>query len=425
MSGADVICNIRECNKQDISCATLICNLPECIKHKILIYLPIKDAIKTCILSKNWRHTWSTIPDLIVDYSVNSNPHQNHGREEESRNEKFVDQLFSCHRGNLNKFKLSGLELGMVDIKPWMQILSQKQISELILEACTNKFEVSFGIDCCLKLKVLVLSRCFIALPLKFDGFKLIHTIDLRDCSSFQKSTIERLISLCPLLEKLKFKPTCYDDEVIQIHSSNLRELTIYGKNVHVSLLTPGLCTAYFVTTSRTIGLRGNIIKLPINIYDIEPCDAFCYFLKYPSTLNYLTTMIMILESPEHRLYFAYESIQRVPMLQKLVAYLEPSHIPSGYKIRGKTLPCLKEATIIPYENSEVVMFEFAEFLLSCSPLLERITIRGEVNDCEVSKLNEIRKLSTTAEIIFHKSCFNADGKFEGCCCSMCDIVAW
>ncbi|KAJ3708267.1 hypothetical protein LUZ61_011972 [Rhynchospora tenuis] len=422
MSSADVICSIQECNKQDISSATLICNLPECIKHKILVHLPIKNAVRTSILSKNWRHTWSTIPDLIVDCSINSNPHQNHGREEESSNEKFVDRLLSCHRGNLNKFKLSGLELSMVDIKPWMQILSQKQISELILEAYTNKFVVSFGIDFCLKLKVLVLSRCFIHLPLEFDGFKLIHTIDLRDCSSLQKS-IERLISLCPLLEKLKFKPICYEDEVIQIHSTNLRELTIYGKNVQVSLLTPGLCAANFVTTSRTVGLRGNIIKLPIHIYDIEPCGAFCFFLKYPSTLNYLTTMIMILEPSEHQIYFAYESIRRVPMLQKLVAYLEPSHISSGYKIQGKTLPCLKEATIIPYQNS--VVFEFAEFILSCAPLLERLTIRGDMKDCEVSKLNEIHKLSTKAEIIFHKSCFNADGKFEGCCCSMCDIVAW
>ncbi|KAJ4817489.1 F-box family protein [Rhynchospora pubera] len=117
----------------------ILCNLPECIKQKILIYLPIKEAVRTSILSKSWRHTWSTIPDLVVDCGIHSNVHQNIGNEEELTT-TFVDKLFSCHKGNLYKFKLSGVKPDIVFHVRWIETLSQKHVSELILENDTDKF---------------------------------------------------------------------------------------------------------------------------------------------------------------------------------------------------------------------------------------------------------------------------------------------
>ncbi|KAJ4748259.1 FBD-associated F-box protein [Rhynchospora pubera] len=424
-SDADIIGNLPEYIKKDTSGANIICNLPECIKHKILVYLPINEAVRTSILSKSWQHIWCTIPDLVVDCNINRIFYQNIGDKEESMDEKFVNQLFSCHKGNLHKFKFSGLKSGMVDTASLMQILSQKQINELILEASPDDFVLVSGINLCLKLKLLMLSRCFIYLPVEeFDGFRLLHTVDLKDCSFLQKGITE-LVSLCPLLEKLKFKALSSEDDDIQIHAPNLRELTICGKFAQVSLVTPNLCTINFVRTFRTVGLRGNFIRLPICINDILCYDGFCYFLqKHPPTLNYLTMMIMILEPTEHQIHFANLSFRRVPMLQKLIIYLEPiKPLSSAYKIQDKILPCLREATIIPFRNSEAVL-EFAEYILSCSAVLQRLTIRGDMKDCEVSKLNKISKLSTKTEIIFTIPCFSAEGKFEGCCCSMCNIVA-
>ncbi|KAJ4768513.1 F-box family protein [Rhynchospora pubera] len=412
---------LSECIIQDISSDVLICDLPECIIHKILIYLSIKEAVKTSILSKSWRYTWSTIPNLVVD---NSNSHQNHSDEEESRIEKFVNQLLTCHRGNLHKFKLSGLTSLVTE--PWIQILSQKQINELILEAHPYKFVVIFYTNFCLALKVLVLSRCLVYLPLNFDGFKLLHTIDLRNCR-FRLKGITEFVSFCPLLKKLTFKLP-YDDEVIIIDSLNLEELTIYGKFTEIYLLTPKLCIVNFVTTDRTVELRGNLIKLHVYIKDILSYGASCFFLqKYPPSLNYLTMMVMILSSSEYQTYYARQLFQEVPKLQRLIVYLEPgdpSSVSISYKIQDQIFPCLVEATIIPFFSS-VTVYECAEFILRCAPLLKRLIISCEMKDCEVSKLNGIRKLSTKVEIIFGKSCVTSEGKFEGCCCSMCDIVAW
>ncbi|KAJ4748278.1 F-box/RNI-like superfamily protein [Rhynchospora pubera] len=427
--------------KQDTFGNDTIGNLPECIKHKILVYLPIKEAVRTSILSKSWRHTWSTIPDLVIDNSIKSNSHQNKGNLEESRNEKFVNQLVSCHKGNLHKFKLSGKKLCGFLPSRWMQTLSQKQISELILEAeIEERLHIGGnGFSCCLKLKVLVLSRCVFILPSEFDGFRLLHTLDIRDCIAI-KMDISTLVSLCPLLEKLTLKPTF--DQVIKINAPNLRELTIYGKFYLVSLLTPNLCIAKFVTlqsvtkaTSRTVGIQGNLIKQPVYIYGIKSskpengilsCSTFCYFLwDYPPTLQYLITMVVILEPSEY--YIAHKLLGGVSFLQKLVLYLEPvdpSSVSKVNKVQDKIFPRLREATIIPFSSSEIV-FEFTESILRNAPILENLTVKGEMKDSEIFKLNEIPKLSAKAEIIFCKSYFCADGKFQCCCCPQCDIVVW
>ncbi|KAJ1703803.1 hypothetical protein LUZ63_003582 [Rhynchospora breviuscula] len=367
---------------------------------------------------------------------INSNSHENDSNEGSS-NIKFVDRLLSCHKGNLHKFKLSATKLGSPSkaLKMLMETLLQKNISELILEAHLDEHFIIIGsIKYCLKLKVLVLSGCFMFLSLQnFDGFRLLHTIDVKDCTIMPKD-INALVSNSPLLKKFKFKPHFLYEEVFQIRSSSLRELTIYEKFVQIFLLTPNLCIANFVTpqslkvNSRTVGLRGNFIKLPVYINNILSYSACCYvFQKYPPTLNYLTTMVMILDSSEQCFYSTNRLFRQVPTLQKLIIYLEPvdsSSVSGAYKIQDKLFPCLREATIIPFFSSQTV-FEFAKILLSNAPLLERLMVRGEMKDCEVSKLNKIPKLSTKAEIKFSKSCFCVEGKFQGCCCSVCDVMAW
>jgi hypothetical protein len=68
---------------------------------------------------------------------------------------------------------------------------------------------------------------------------------------------------------------------------------------------------------------------------------------------------------------------------------IELSSTANPYKIRDKSLRCLREATIIPFLNSEMqAVLEFAESILSKAPLIERLTIRIEMNNCEVSKWN-------------------------------------
>ncbi|GAU29479.1 hypothetical protein TSUD_65140 [Trifolium subterraneum] len=44
-------------------------DLPNCIMVHILSFLNTKDAVRTCILSKRWKHIWKYIPTLTLHYS--------------------------------------------------------------------------------------------------------------------------------------------------------------------------------------------------------------------------------------------------------------------------------------------------------------------------------------------------------------------
>ncbi|CAI0458695.1 unnamed protein product [Linum tenue] len=47
--------------------ADRITNLPADVIQRILVFLPIKDAAKTSILTSKWRHLWRSIPQLVFD----------------------------------------------------------------------------------------------------------------------------------------------------------------------------------------------------------------------------------------------------------------------------------------------------------------------------------------------------------------------
>ncbi|XXG42538.1 hypothetical protein AAC387_Pa01g2794 [Persea americana] len=47
--------------------ADVISDLTKDVKNLILTHLPIRDAVRTSILSKKWRYKWVSIPDIDFD----------------------------------------------------------------------------------------------------------------------------------------------------------------------------------------------------------------------------------------------------------------------------------------------------------------------------------------------------------------------
>ncbi|XVF43344.1 hypothetical protein PTKIN_Ptkin02bG0033000 [Pterospermum kingtungense] len=52
----------------------IISNLPDNITEQILARLSIRDAVRTSVLSRNWRYRWTTIPHLVFDTHHSTNP---------------------------------------------------------------------------------------------------------------------------------------------------------------------------------------------------------------------------------------------------------------------------------------------------------------------------------------------------------------
>jgi len=177
-------------------CPDLITNLPKDIIDNILIKLPIRDALKTSILSSKWKYKWCSIPQLVFDENcVPLYYDQKHVVE-------FICKVLSLHKGPLHKFEITHRYLqSCPEIDQWILSLSKKNIADLTLELGKDEF---FRMPSCLfnceKLTRLKLSCCELDLPHSFNKFPCLKSLNFERVL-ISSEAIERLISSFPLLE--------------------------------------------------------------------------------------------------------------------------------------------------------------------------------------------------------------------------------
>ncbi|CAI8583586.1 unnamed protein product [Vicia faba] len=105
-----------------------ISGLPDHVIDQILSYLPIREAVRTSVLSKIWKNKWYTLPNLVFD---------KHGVSDavnESMLLKIVDHVLLVHSGPINMFKFVNEDLPEI-----LQIDMDRWILHL-----TGSFEKSF-----------------------------------------------------------------------------------------------------------------------------------------------------------------------------------------------------------------------------------------------------------------------------------------
>ncbi|XP_043699625.1 F-box/FBD/LRR-repeat protein At1g13570-like [Telopea speciosissima] len=176
-----------------------ISDLPLNIIDNILARLPIRDAVRTSILSKKWKYRWVSLPELVFDCSL-----QDALKNEHDMIVKFIDRVLLLHIGPIHKFELSDLSSpSLSDIHQWLLFVSRNGIKELILSMPPCRW---YEVPSCLfssfhQLNHLELSHCSLRCPTKLE-FKHIKCLSLCQVE-FVGFTFEDLVSSCPLLETL------------------------------------------------------------------------------------------------------------------------------------------------------------------------------------------------------------------------------
>lgn len=214
-----------KCSRKD-----LISDLPASIVDLILTKLPITDAVKTSILSTEWRYQWTTMTQLIFDENLEDTLELK--RNDEQKIVKFIMRFLLCHDGPINKFKLHLSYLNMfTDIEQWLLLLSKKDIKELDLHVwrgwwCKDhRFLTSSCIFSCQKLTNLKLLGFEVRIPSGFQGFPCLKYLNIHGGMD-PVEAIESLISGCPLLEKFKFS-NMLDPVSLNIRAPNLKHLEL------------------------------------------------------------------------------------------------------------------------------------------------------------------------------------------------------
>lgn len=252
-----------------------ISNLPNDVAQHILSYLPIHEAVRTSVLSSNWRFKWAMLPSLVFDNQLDDRSRRHI--------ESVVDQVLLLHLGPVDTFKLSMREhISNSAISQWILHLSRNSIKQLILKSWNGNHAsgraspISSLLFSCRDLTHLELYNFMLKPPSTFKGFGMLKSLAIKKVTLVQHD-LEKIIVLCPLLERM----TLLDLEGIthlRIEAPNLQFLKLRGDLKDVQLTNTLNLVHVSIDRNRAQG-SSKLLKCFVKLPRIERLEIEGYFL--------------------------------------------------------------------------------------------------------------------------------------------------
>ncbi|CAH9103648.1 unnamed protein product [Cuscuta europaea] len=121
----------------------IISNLPQSLRETILIHLPLRDAVRTSVLSSKWRYTWTKVPHLCFDETILRG--SSGGDQLEFQN-KYVRQILHVllqHGGPITTFVLAIPELEIFpEMDSLMFFLSKSDVENLTVVFTSSHYKL-------------------------------------------------------------------------------------------------------------------------------------------------------------------------------------------------------------------------------------------------------------------------------------------
>lgn len=204
----------------------LISKLPDSLICQILLYLPIKDIVRTSVLSSRWKNFWLLITRLDLD--ANEFPDFNAFV---GFMDKFLD-FSGEHKSCLHKLKLT-IRKNVNDppcVSRWIDVVVRLKLRHLDVECLVNRKFLELmplSLYVCDTLVYLRLHRVWLG---NFESVSLpcLKTMRLEDNVYENDAGLESLISSCPGLEDLSIRRMIKDNvKVLRVHSQTLTNLHV------------------------------------------------------------------------------------------------------------------------------------------------------------------------------------------------------
>ncbi|KAK4364829.1 hypothetical protein RND71_016187 [Anisodus tanguticus] len=405
-----------------------ISNLPYNVLDRILGCLPLKDAVKTSILSKDWRYKWATRQELDFDGEFFMS------FKDIQEAKKVIYQVLLLHKGPILKFTLQDPDLtGCPDIDHWILFLSKKNVQKFtLLIGSGDEHHLPSHLYTFQQLRHLELNRCFFHPPPGFKGFENLINLDLWNVI-FDPAIFKNLISKCPLLERLRLN-WCTNFDILEIDAANLKCLDFFGTSKSICFQNAPMLR------NVTVWLDSQVLTNSSPI-----CSNLTKFFHYMpslqemdlsgSTLEYLT-MGGIPESPPTALNnvkslrildMSFRNVKEVsgavylitscPKLQNLAIECETVGI-----VVEPVIQFLQAQSIISYgavkllQSVQMCYFtgfememEFVKFILASAPVLEEIFIWNVVHHFHrgtqmIDEIKQSRRASPNVEFMFEEA---------------------
>ncbi|XP_077223820.1 F-box/FBD/LRR-repeat protein At1g13570-like [Tasmannia lanceolata] len=389
----------------------VISNLPRGVIDAILVRLPFKDAVRTSILSSNWRYMWVTIPHIVFDWQCDPTdiPSSN---ETLKKCVNIVYQVLLRHRGSIHKFKCVDYLPPCSDFNQWILFVSRHGIKELILEfSCGDIYKLPSCFFSCQELYNLRLQHCIFKIPQAFEGFSRLKSLYLCDVV-ISSDELQCLISKSPLLESLTYLDYGYEHTCPKINIPDLRYLYLGGSFEVI---------CFENTPVEELGMH----KVLCCLRNVEVLRMHNQFLKFlavadvpemvPNTFGHLKKLSLDVDFENGKEILAilcfFRSSHRLQKLEIRAYFTESDDHPAvvPWKAQEQKDCMLKHLRTVKMDNvvgnkSEI---KFIRLLLANSPVLKTLTIDPILDDFKVEamflrKLIRFQRASTQAEILFN-----------------------
>ncbi|KAK6775025.1 hypothetical protein RDI58_026026 [Solanum bulbocastanum] len=212
-----------------------ISGLPRNVIDRILELIPVQDAARTSILSRNWRYIWATFPELVLDYRFR----QNFIGKLRVDFIQVVDCILLLHMGDIVKFVLDTRGVFTANssyaiIDRWILYVTRNGVKMLTLHISKDDtYNLPSSIFICSTLTYLKLSNCVFRPPNPFLGFQNLITLCLEG-STFVPATSFCVIN-APLLARLDLI-LCRGTQYLNIVSPGLECLYIQDSHSYLVL---------------------------------------------------------------------------------------------------------------------------------------------------------------------------------------------
>ncbi|XP_062023591.1 F-box/FBD/LRR-repeat protein At1g13570-like isoform X2 [Rosa rugosa] len=342
-------------------------SLPDDVTEKILSGLPLKEAVRTSILSRKWRYKSNMLQTLVFhDSCVSTQSHPTYSFA------NIVDHVLLLHKGPIQTF----------------QLFFRGDIYNI--PSCLFSFQDIVHLE---------LYRCLLNPPSTFKGFGSLKSLDLWSVTLAQ-DVFDNLIGCSPLLEILKLQ-NCDGFTNLKIDAPKLWFIYIQGAFQDFNLVgSSNLVDATFdlqviVDQRGNCSSFGNLLKFfdhqPPHIRRLTIKRNFLKYLsigalpeKLPKPCQYLNflSLDMNFDNPDE-ISTVLCLLRSSPALQELKILVDPE---KDHAAVGEVESCLYDNYNCAYTQLRLVevtkisgvkaQLDFIESLLLSSPVLERMTVQ-------------------------------------------------
>ncbi|KAL7247376.1 hypothetical protein ACSBR2_002317 [Camellia fascicularis] len=396
-----------------------ISGLPRNLLHSILERMPIKDAARTSILSRNWRYIWSSLPNLVFDkhfFEENSSD-KPFGAQESV---KIISKTLLLHVGPILKCTIYIPYINFdckLHFTEWLLFLTRNGIKELCLENHAPqwyKTQLPSYVFSYPGLTHLNLNGFSFKLPNSFCGFRNLIRLDFKNVlfdgilRNFLTNHAPTPTTV-PLLEILTFEG-CICIPRFNIHAPKLKIFcAIECGNVNSTIFnsTPNLTMLYIAPGRNVENLSQLLAAVPvpkrISIMFNHLNDLVLDGLRFDDVDQMSCVLCLLRSSRNLRKLCITASAVRANGMEPDLSYLEAPGCMDHMLNRLQTV----NITWIIGLRSELL---FIKCVLASSPLLEKVIVQYDETVVDAkegfrisTELMRFGRASPKAELVYVK----------------------